>query len=153
MIWTELISRFENDSVIVRTYEGRLNSISAKELPCSVLIPTDNNPTGGDYFDTRIDSAVSIFEVVADIFWENLIPGKQILGDDEFADAKEFGQLNMERHIKSIILAPPEHLNNKVIRVTFGRTNYIIGQFEVGSKEYYTNGVEITMRFRYLESY
>ncbi len=119
--WNEVIARLGTIAGIKKVYEGYvdLNSVPHSHYPCVIAEPIFSE-TDEDSWDMGTSYGNEIFWIDLYILFKIYQKGKQVTGTGALN-----GALDMEKSVREKLCEAPIHLNGKVVRVLFGRTNYL----------------------------
>lgn len=120
--WNEVIARLGAIAGIKKVYEGYvdLTSVPHSHYPGIIAEPIYSE-TDEDYWDSEVVSLGNeIFWIDLYILFKIYQKGKEVTGVGALN-----GALDMEKIVREKLCEAPIHLDGKVVRVFFGRTNYL----------------------------
>lgn len=120
--WDVVITRLEAIAGIQKVYEGYVepNSIPHSHYPCIIVEPAYTE-VDEDFHDSEVVSyANEIFWIDLFILFKIYQKEKQVTGTGAIR-----GALDLEEDIREKLCEAPIKLNGQVVRVMFGRTNYL----------------------------
>lgn len=130
--WDAVYNRLDTLADIQKIYNGYIDvdSIPHSHFPCIIMDPvySEAEESFSDSEDTSYNNEV--FWIDLFVLFKIYQKDKQVTGTDAID-----GALDWEETVRNKLCDEPRHLNEEVVRVMFGRTNYLRSSPEIPKQD------------------